>query len=76
MADAKHGAVYWLEYCAVGTDLRSIVDYDDMIATTLPQTQVSTLGGLAGPTGAINALTPRGATNIRDGLYRARDSRP
>jgi hypothetical protein len=73
MADAQHGAIYWLEYCAVGTDLLSVVAYDDQIDTTLVQTEVSTLGGLAGTTAAINALTPRGATNIRDALFRARD---
>ena len=37
------------------------------------QTQVSALGGLGGTTAAINALTPRGATDIRDALFRARD---
>ena len=73
MADAQHGAVYWLEYCSVGTDLLSVVAYDDQIDTTLGQTQVSTLGGLGGTTAAINALTPRGATDIRDALFRARD---
>jgi hypothetical protein len=73
MADAQHGAIYWLEYCAVGTDLLSVVAYDDQIDTTLVQTEVSTLGGLGGTTAAINALSPRGATNIRDALFRARD---
>jgi von Willebrand factor type A domain-containing protein len=73
MADAKHGAIYWLEYCGVGTDLLSVVAYDDQIDATLVQTEVSTLGGLAGTTAAINALTPRGATDIRDALFRARD---
>jgi hypothetical protein len=73
MADAQHGAVYWLEYCALGSDLLSVVAYDDQIDTTLAQTQVSTLGGLGSTTAAINALTPRGATNIRDALFQARD---
>jgi hypothetical protein len=73
MADAKHGAIYWLEFCSVGTDLLSIVAYDDQVDTTLAQTDVSSLGGLGTQTAAINALTPRGATDIRDGLYRARD---
>ena len=49
MADAKHGAVHWLEYSLGRTDLLSIVDYDDVIATTLPQTQVSGLRRARGP---------------------------
>ena len=73
MADAQHGAVYWLEYCAVGTDLLSIVAYDDQIEATLAQTEVSALGGVDPQTAAINALTPRGKTDIRDALFGARD---
>jgi len=73
MEDAQHGAVYWLEYCSAGTDLLSVVAYDDQIETVLAQTQVSALGGLGGTTSAIDALTPRGATDIRDALFRARD---
>jgi hypothetical protein len=73
MADARHGAVYWLEFCAVGNDLLSIVSYDDQIDALLGLTQVSTLGGLAAPIATINALMPRGATNIRDALFAARD---
>jgi hypothetical protein len=73
MADALHGAVYWLEFCAVGTDLLSVIAYDDLIDPILALTQVSALGGLGTTTTAINALTPRGATNIRDALFEARD---
>ncbi len=73
MEDAQHGAVYWLEYCSAGTDLLSVVAYDDLVDTVLTQTQVSALGGLGGTTSAIDALTPRGATDIRDALFRARD---
>src|SRR5215218_7144347 len=73
MEDAQHGAVYWLEYCSAGTDLLSVVAYDDQVDTVLTQTQISALGGLGGTTSAIDALTPRGATNIRDALFRARD---
>ena len=73
MPDARHGATYWLEFCAVDDDLLSIVSYDDIIDSLLDLTEVSTLGGL-GPTLAdIDALTPRGATNIRDALFEARD---
>jgi hypothetical protein len=31
MVDARHGAVYWLEYCSVGNDLLSVIAYDDQI---------------------------------------------
>jgi von Willebrand factor type A domain-containing protein len=79
MADARHGAVYWLERCSVANDLLTLVSYDDQINTMLNLTQVSTLGSLGPTTNAINALTPRGATNIRDALFAARnqiESRP
>jgi von Willebrand factor type A domain len=73
MPDARHGAVFWLEYCSVGNDLLTLVSYDDQIDTMLNLTQVSTLGGLGATTNVINALTPRGATNIRDALFAARN---
>jgi hypothetical protein len=73
MEDAQHGAVYWLEYCSAGTDLLSVVAYDDQIETVLAQAEVASLGGLGGATAAIDALAPRGATDIRDALFRARD---
>lgn len=73
MADARHGAVYWLEFCAVGDDLLSLVSYDDQIDPFLHLTQVSTLGGLGTQKNAINNLAPRGATNIRDALFKGRD---
>jgi len=80
MADAQHGAVFWLERCAVDDDLLSIIAYDDVIDTVLPLQQASAAAGGLGPgIAAINALTPRGATNIRDALFTARDqieSRP
>jgi hypothetical protein len=79
MADARHGATYWLEFCAIGNDLLSLVSYDDQVDTMLGLTEVSTLGSLAGTKAAINALTPRGATDIRDALFAARteiESRP
>jgi hypothetical protein len=73
MVDARHGAVYWVEYCSVGNDLLSVVSYDDQIDTLLNLTQVSNLGGLGPTNNTINALTPRGATNIRDALFEGRD---
>ena len=73
MADAQHGAVYWLEFCALGNDLLSIHWYDHAIEDIIPLTQVSTLGDLETQKNDINALTPRGSTNIRDGLYRGLD---
>lgn len=73
MADAQHGAVYWVEFCALSDDLLSIHWYDHNIDDILTLTEVSTLGGLQPQFDAINALTPGGATNIRDGLLRASD---
>ncbi|WP_170308922.1 vWA domain-containing protein [Pseudonocardia hierapolitana] len=73
MTDARHGAVYWLEFCSVGNDLLSLISYDDQIDTLLGLTQVSALGGLGPTTTTINALTPRGSTNIRDALFAGRD---
>jgi len=73
MADARHGAIFWLERCAVDDDLLSIVACDDIIDPILALTEVSTLGGLGPSTNAIDALTPRGMTNIRDALFEARD---
>ena len=73
MADAQHGAVYWLEYCAQGNDMLAIIWYDHLIDTILNLTQVNTLPNLNNGINAINALTPRGATNIRDALYEALD---
>lgn len=80
MADAQHGAIFWLERCAVDDDLFSLVAYDDVIDTVLPLQAVSAIpGGIGAGTAAISALTPRGATDIRDALFAARDqieSRP
>ena len=73
MPDAQHGAIYWLEFCSVGDDLLSVVSYDDQIDDLLSLTQVSGLGGLGPTTDTINALSPRGATNIRDALNNGRD---
>jgi hypothetical protein len=73
MADARHGAVYWLEYCAEGDDRLAIIWYDHLIERILDLTQVNTLPTLNNAINAINALTPRGSTNIRDGLYEALD---
>lgn len=73
MADVRHGAVYWLEFCGIATDLLTIVDYDDQIDTLLSLTEVSTLGGLQPTIDAIDNLTPRGRTNIRDAMFEAQD---
>lgn len=75
MQDAQHGAIYWLEFCALADDLLSIHWYDHAIADILADlTEVQTLGDLQPQKDAINALGPRGSTNIRDGLYRALDA--
>lgn len=73
MADAQHGAVYWLEFCALGNDLLTIIWYDHVIDRILDLTEVSTLPDLDTQVDAINLLTPRGTTNIRDGLYEGLD---
>lgn len=73
MADAHHGATYWLEFCSLGDDLLSVIGYDHLVDTVIPLSQVSTLGSLTNEIADIEALGPRGATNIRDGLYEARD---
>jgi hypothetical protein len=73
MADAQHGAVYWLEFCAQGDDLLTVIWYDHAIDPILNLTEVSTLPNLNSVIADINALTPRGSTNIRDGLYAALD---
>lgn len=73
MSDAQHGAIYWLEFCALGTDLLTIIWYDHIIDRILDLTEVGTLPGLDAQIEAINLLTPRGTTNIRDGLFEGLD---
>lgn len=73
MLDAQHGAVYWLEFCAEGSDRLAVIWYDHAIERILDLTQVDALPSLDPTTNAINALTPRGATNIRDGLFEGLD---
>jgi von Willebrand factor type A domain len=72
MADAHHGATYWLEFCSLANDLLTVVAYDHLVDTVIPLVQISTLGSLANEIAAIEALGPRGATDIRDGLFEAR----
>jgi hypothetical protein len=73
MADAQHGAVYWLEFCSVDDDLLAVIWYDHAIDRILNLVQVDTVGDLTPIEDAVNALTPRGSTNIRDGLFEALD---
>lgn len=73
MADAQHGAVYWLEFCALDPDLLTIIWYDHAIDRILDLTEVGTLPDLDTQIDAINLLTPRGTTNIRDGLFEGLD---
>ena len=70
MADAQHGAIYWLEYCAESSDLLTIIWYDNIIEKILDLTDVSGIN-IENVIQDINNLTPRGTTNIRDGLYEA-----
>lgn len=71
MADAQYGAIYWLEFYAQVNDLLTIIWYDHAIERILDLNEVGTLPDLTSETDAINLLTPRGTTNIRDGLYDA-----
>ncbi|MFW9845002.1 MAG: VWA domain-containing protein, partial [Candidatus Thorarchaeota archaeon] len=71
MEDAHYGAIYWLQYCAESNDLLTIVWYDNLIERILDLTDVAGVD-ISGTIDAINALTPRGTTNIRDGLYDAK----
>lgn len=73
MADAQHGAIYWLEYCAATEDLLTIIWYDHEIQRILDLTEVGTFPDLEAEIRAINDLTPRGSTNIRDALFDALD---
>lgn len=73
MADAQHGTVYWLEFCSLGADLLTIIWYDHVIDRILDLTEVGTLPDLDTQIDSINLLTPRGTTNIRDGLFEGLD---
>ena len=73
MADAQHGAIYWLEFCTATTDMLTIVWYDHEIERILDLTEVGTLPDLEPVMDEILALEPRGSTNIRDALFEALD---
>jgi uncharacterized protein YegL len=73
MDDTKTGAVYWLEYCAESNDRLAIIWYNQNINTILDLTVIASIPDLNSTINDINALTPSGNTNIRDGLYEALD---
>ena len=70
LPDAKHGATYWVEFCAVAGDQLYVVWYNHNNDVLLPLTDVGTLTPAQRQQlgGDINAVTPNGATNIRDAL--------
>ncbi|HWL34712.1 MAG TPA: VWA domain-containing protein [Frankiaceae bacterium] len=73
LPDAKHGAHYWVEFCAAAGDRLTVVWYDHEQALLLPLTEVDTLTANQRQqlTQDIDALTPRGSTGIRDALLAA-----
>ena len=75
LADAQHGAVYWVEFCAVSGDQLSVIWYDHAQLVLQPLTDVGALTDAQREQlfDDINALTPRGATGIRDALFEALD---
>ena len=70
MPEAQHGAIYWMEYCALSRDFLSIYWYNHLVEEIMPLTEVGTLSTAETQDVkvGIRALTPNGNTNIRDGL--------
>jgi von Willebrand factor type A domain len=73
LPDAKHGAHYWIEFCAASGDELTVVWYDHAQDVLLPLTEVDSLTNNQRTqlTTDIDNLTPRGATGIRDALLKA-----
>jgi hypothetical protein len=73
LPDAQHGAHYWVEFCAAAGDKLTVIWYDHEQDVLLPLTEVSSLTGTQTDQlrDDIDALTPRGATGIRDALLAA-----
>lgn len=71
LPDAQHGATYWVEFCAVAGDQLCVVWYNHNRDVLLPLTDVGTLSPAARQQldTDINAITPDGATDIRDALF-------
>ncbi len=70
LPDAQHGATYWVEFCAVAGDQLCVVWYNHNRDVLLPLTDVGTLTSAERQQldTDIDAITPDGATNIRDAL--------
>jgi hypothetical protein len=73
LADTKSGAVYWLEHCMESNDRLAIIWYNHTIDPILNLTVANSIPDLDSTIADINALTPSGNTNIRDGLNEALD---
>ncbi len=73
LADTKSGAIYWLDFCMESNDQLAIIWYNQNINTILDLTVANSIPDLSNTIADINALTPAGKTNIRDGLNEALD---
>ena len=75
LADAQHGAAYWVEFCVVSGDQLTVIWYDHEQLVLQPLTDVGALSDLQRQQllDDINVLTPRGSTGIRDALLEALD---
>ncbi len=71
LPDAQHGAVYWVEFCTVTGDQLTVIWYDQTRSVLLPLVEVDSLTSQQREDliDEINALTPGGATGIRDALF-------
>lgn len=70
LPDAQHGATFWVEFCAVAGDQLCVVWYNHNSDVLLPLREVGTLTPAQRQQldSDISAITPDGATNIRDAL--------
>lgn len=73
LPDAQHGAVFWVEACAEVGEKLTVIWYDHDRDTLLNLTDVGALTAVQQQAlvDDIDALTPGGATNIRDALLEA-----
>ena len=70
MAEARNGAMYWLEFSLATGEMLTVIWYDHEITRIVELTDAPDLEAVRA---AIAALEPRGTTNIRDALFEALD---